>query len=53
MAEQLPDAEVVVVEDAGHALFWEQPAAFNAAVRRFVADRGTGWTADRSAVSRA
>lgn len=53
LAEQLPEADVIVVEDAGHAVFWEQPAAFNAAVRGFVADACAGRTADRSAVSRA
>lgn len=46
MAERLPDAEVVVVEGAGHAVFWERPDTFNDAVRTFVARR----TADRTAV---
>ncbi len=40
MAAKIPGAEKVVLENAGHASNIEQPAAFNAAVRRFL-DRVT------------
>lgn len=36
-ADRLPDSETVVVAGAGHAAYWEQPAAFNAAVLGFLA----------------
>ncbi|MFT4257632.1 MAG: alpha/beta hydrolase [Pseudoxanthomonas sp.] len=35
-ARQLPDHEWIVVEDAGHAVAWERPEAFNAAVLAFL-----------------
>ena len=36
-----PDARIEVVEDAGHSPYFEQPAAFNALLRRFL-ERGNG-----------
>ncbi len=39
MAARIPDAEFVVVDDAGHLAPVEQPAAFNAAVVDFVLRR--------------
>jgi pimeloyl-ACP methyl ester carboxylesterase len=36
IAEILPDAELVVEEDAGHAIMLERPEAVNAAIRRLV-----------------
>jgi proline iminopeptidase len=36
IAAGIPEAELVVVPDAGHMPFIEQPAAFQAAIRRFV-----------------
>jgi len=38
MAERLPDARAVVVQDAGHATHLENPAAFREAVGAFLAD---------------
>jgi pimeloyl-ACP methyl ester carboxylesterase len=40
MAVKVPHATKVVVPDAGHAVNLDQPEAFNAAVRRFLADNG-------------
>lgn len=40
MAAKIPGAEKVILEDAGHASNIDQPAAFNAAVRKFL-DRVT------------
>jgi pimeloyl-ACP methyl ester carboxylesterase len=37
MANKIPGAQKVVIEDAGHASNIHQPAAFNAAVRAFLA----------------
>jgi proline iminopeptidase len=37
IAERIPDAEVVLLEGAGHMTFLEQPEAFAAAVERFLA----------------
>ena len=42
LAEHLPDAEVVLIEGAGHLLFWEEPAEFL---------RHTGDFLDRHAVN--
>jgi pimeloyl-ACP methyl ester carboxylesterase len=36
-ARHLPQAETVVIAEAGHSAHWEQPAAFNAALLRFLA----------------
>ena len=35
LARGIPDAELVVFEDAGHLLFWEEPERFAAAVGEF------------------
>jgi pimeloyl-ACP methyl ester carboxylesterase len=35
-ARAIPGSEAVVIQDAGHAAFWEQPAAFNDAVLKFL-----------------
>lgn len=35
-ADKLPNSETIVVPGAGHAAYWEQPAAFNAAVLDFL-----------------
>jgi pimeloyl-ACP methyl ester carboxylesterase len=35
-AEHMPRAEVVIVDDSGHAANWENPEAFNRAVLRFL-----------------
>jgi pimeloyl-ACP methyl ester carboxylesterase len=37
---RLPGSEMVVIENAGHSAFWEQPEAFNAAVLSFIRRRG-------------
>jgi pimeloyl-ACP methyl ester carboxylesterase len=37
VAAQIPNAEVVIVREAGHSSYWEQPEAFNRAVLDFVA----------------
>lgn len=34
-ASHIPGAEVVIVPDAGHSLYWELPEVFNATVLRF------------------
>lgn len=36
MAGQMPNAQVQVVAEAGHSIYWEQPDAFNRAVLAFV-----------------
>ncbi len=38
---RLPRAEGVVIRDAGHSAFWEQPQAFNAALLDFLARHAT------------
>lgn len=38
VAALLPKARKAIIENAGHAAFWEQPAAFNAAVLAFLRD---------------
>lgn len=35
-ARRLPDAELAVFAEAGHALFWEQPEGFNARILSFL-----------------
>jgi pimeloyl-ACP methyl ester carboxylesterase len=39
LAARFADHEVVILPGVGHAAFWEQPAAFNAAVLDFIARR--------------
>jgi pimeloyl-ACP methyl ester carboxylesterase len=40
VGETIPNSRVVIVPDAGHALQWERPDAFNAAVLDFIGERG-------------
>jgi pimeloyl-ACP methyl ester carboxylesterase len=40
-AARFPKAELVVVAEAGHAIYWEQPTAFNQAILGFVRRHGT------------
>lgn len=42
LMDGLPDAEMVLIPDAGHVVNLEQPEAFDAAITRFFADRGRG-----------
>ena len=37
VAQQIPNSEVVIVHEAGHSSYWEQPEAFNRAVLDFLA----------------
>jgi pimeloyl-ACP methyl ester carboxylesterase len=37
VAAQIPNAEVVIVREAGHSSYWEQPEVFNRAVLDFLA----------------
>ena len=37
LASALPDAEIVVLDRAGHVPMFDQPEAFNSALLRFVA----------------
>jgi pimeloyl-ACP methyl ester carboxylesterase len=37
VAAQIPGSEVVIVREAGHSSYWEQPEAFNRAVLEFLA----------------
>ena len=39
LVDELPDAELAVVEDAGHLAMIERPRAFNAALREFLERR--------------
>jgi pimeloyl-ACP methyl ester carboxylesterase len=43
LAERLPHAETLMIPEAGHSSYWEQPDIFNRAVLAFVqrADRQT------------
>ena len=41
---RIPNSRVVIVADAGHALQWEQPATFNAAVLDFIGNSGRART---------
>jgi pimeloyl-ACP methyl ester carboxylesterase len=36
VAQQIPNSEVVMVHEAGHSSYWEQPEAFNRAVLDFL-----------------
>jgi pimeloyl-ACP methyl ester carboxylesterase len=36
LAARLPNAQMVVIGEAGHAAYWEQPRAFNQAVLEFI-----------------
>ena len=53
IVERLPDAEFVVVPDAGHMVLLEKPdevsAALTALLRRVAAERGPRQVASRSA----
>ncbi|WP_224335343.1 alpha/beta fold hydrolase [Haloprofundus halobius] len=40
LADEIPDAEMVTVDDAAHLAMLEQPAAFNDAVSEFLGGRG-------------
>jgi len=35
-ADKIPNSKVVIVQDSGHGVQWEQPAAFNSAVLDFI-----------------
>jgi pimeloyl-ACP methyl ester carboxylesterase len=37
VASQIPSSEVVIVHEAGHSSYWEQPEVFNRAVLEFLA----------------
>jgi pimeloyl-ACP methyl ester carboxylesterase len=37
VAQQILNSEVVIVHEAGHPSYWEQPEAFNCAVLDFLA----------------
>ena len=39
VAEKMPHARVVIVQDAGHAVQWEQPGVFNQVVLEFIQNR--------------
>jgi pimeloyl-ACP methyl ester carboxylesterase len=47
MAHRVPRAELVLVENASHAVFWERPEEFNRAVLDFLARRGRESTTRR------
>ena len=36
VAAQIPSSEVVIIREAGHSSYWEQPDAFNRAVLEFI-----------------
>jgi microsomal epoxide hydrolase len=42
MVDRLPDARFVVVAHAAHAVFFDQPAAFDSALETFIAGGGAG-----------
>ncbi len=44
-AAHIPDNEMLIVPEAGHAVYWETPEIFNAAVLEFIARRGASLTA--------
>ena len=46
VAAQIPNSEVVIVREAGHSSYWEQPEAFNRAVLDFLA-RHSKWRPHR------
>lgn len=35
VGDQIPTADIVLFDDAGHMLFWEHPEKFNETVREF------------------
>jgi pimeloyl-ACP methyl ester carboxylesterase len=37
MADRMSNAELVELDGGGHTIFWEDPAAFNAALNAFAA----------------
>jgi pimeloyl-ACP methyl ester carboxylesterase len=41
VGEKIPSSTVVIVSDAGHAIQWERPEAFNAAVLGFIRSNAT------------
>ncbi|HEV7545895.1 MAG TPA: alpha/beta fold hydrolase [Reyranella sp.] len=41
VGEKIPNSTVVIVSDAGHAIQWERPEAFNAAVLGFIRSNAT------------
>ena len=41
VGEKIPNSTVVIVSDAGHAVQWERPEAFNAAVLGFIRSKAT------------
>lgn len=45
LADRIKRAELVLVENAGHAVFWERPEEFNRAVLDFISRRGREATA--------
>ena len=47
VAHKVQRAELVLVENAGHAVFWERPEEFNQAVLDFIARRGRAATASK------
>jgi pimeloyl-ACP methyl ester carboxylesterase len=40
LAQHIPNCEVVVIEEAGHSSYWENPNAFNRAVLDFIGRHG-------------
>lgn len=36
VAAQIPNSDVMIVPETGHAIYWERPDVFNAAVLRFI-----------------
>ena len=46
MAGQLPNGRLVVIANAAHAVFFDQPAAFNRAIETFVTGHTGGDRAD-------
>lgn len=41
VAAQIPNSEVVIVPDTGHAIYWERPDVFNKVVLDFIAKHAT------------
>ena len=39
IATRLPSAQTVLIRNAGHSAYWEQPQAFNDAVLSFLSDQ--------------
>lgn len=42
LAKALPNARLAIMGEAGHAAYWEQPVAFNAALLEFLDEAGDG-----------